>query len=75
MQQISAQDERSSSSVSPCLYDPIGWQGRFYVICSECWLSRRGVHGLIDSRTKRPLSFETRASARKVCRLLNVPGA
>lgn len=75
MQQISAQDGHSSSSVSPCFYGPIERDGRFYVLCLGCWCPGRKVHGLIDSQTKRPLSFETQASARKVCRLLNVPGA
>jgi len=57
-----------SSSTSSCLYVPLERGGRFFVVCHFC---SRGVHGPLDSRTKRPMIYPSRRAANRVAGALN----
>ena len=62
--QVQIQQTDTSSS---CFYAVAEFPEGCYVVCLAC----DRVHGLLDSRTRRPVAFSRRADARRVSRALN----
>ena len=56
---------------SSCFYEVIGGDTCFHVLCLCCFKTERGMHGFLESDTKRLVTFPTRSLANKVRSALN----